>query len=86
MKLNCSTMYMTDDNEDDECQGSLIAFEANVNNKEESSENQGSLIANEEESSKKRSVQDKIIIGATLGILLSLVLVVAVFVLCNYDH
>jgi hypothetical protein len=46
MKLHCSTMYMTDDNEDDECQGSLIAFEANVINEEESSENQGSLIAN----------------------------------------
>ena len=51
MKLHCSTMYMMDDNEDDECQGSLIAFEANVINEEESSENQGSLIANKEESS-----------------------------------
>ena len=84
MKLNCSTLY---DNEDDECQGSLIAFEANVNNKEESSENQGSLTANEEESSEKTSVQVGIFIGAIVGIIISLVLVVGVFIYCvNCDH
>ena len=74
MKLNCTTLYKMDDNKDDECQASLIAFEANVINKEESSE-------------KTLSVQIGIFIGAIVGIIISIVLVVAVFIYCaNCDH